>query len=210
MSILTRDENDAGCIYPIDKNKLALHKEEADDCVKDWSDFPCVTPEEEVWWAQVLTQAHTLGKEIEEEKERLKRPIIDDGRRIDKAFKEAQSSVAKLKALAQKKLAGPAQARFEAEAQAVLLANAASSAEEAHAALAAAPEHTKVEGVSSSRRWGFNVIDENEVPRAFLVVDGSAITAWMKGEVKAGRVPVLPGVGFYEEAAIKPTGKRKT
>lgn len=202
-----------GTVDPIDKSALATRKKECDECVVEWTERPCVSLADEKWWAQVLVHAHDVGKEIEEDKERLKRPILDDGKRIDAAFKSAQSSVKSLKDLAQKKLAGPAQARFEAEAEAHRLAQAAGvlgDAVAAHEALAAAPQHTKVEGASVRRRWGFNVVDEKLVPRAYLQVDGSAITQFMKDAVSAEQTPVMLGVEFYQETVVQPTGKRKT
>jgi hypothetical protein len=58
------------------------------------------------------------------------------------------------------------------------------------------------------RKWVFEVENENEVPRMFLMVDEKAVKEWMKkaeevGNLKDGQVHQMNGFKFYQESSVK-------
>jgi len=63
-----------------------------------------------------------------------------------------------------------------------------------------------VAGLQTRRRWTFKVVDVAALPSQYLTPDTAAIRTEMGRQVKAGSVPELPGVEFYQIESVAVTG----
>lgn len=90
---------------------------------------------------------------------------------------------------------------LEQEAQAVA---AAANSVENMAAMPATPEH-KLEGVSSRENWDFEIIDENLIPREYLIPDLKKIRGVVKA-LKSGAK--ISGVKVFSTSTIVARSKR--
>jgi hypothetical protein len=62
-------------------------------------------------------------------------------------------------------------------------------------------------GVVVNQRWMFEVTDQAKVPESFKVVDETAVRKHMREDVKAGRLPSLCGIRFFQEESLSVRGR---
>lgn len=100
--------------------------------------------------------------------------------------------------LARRREARRAQEQAEAAQRAVVQANEAEQAAAAQPLTVARVEQApKLAGISTQKRWTFEVIDPHAVPREHLTVDEKSI----REAVRAG-VREIPGVRIYQDAGL--------
>ncbi len=63
------------------------------------------------------------------------------------------------------------------------------------------------EGIAVRRPWTFEVVDASEVPPEYLTVNEASIRRWMHARVKAGEVPDMSGVRFYQDDKLQVRGR---
>ncbi len=63
-------------------------------------------------------------------------------------------------------------------------------------------------GIAVQRPWTFEVVNPDEIPRAFMVVDDKAIRQNMRDTVRADGEPYpIPGVRFYQDERLAVRGR---
>lgn len=203
----------AGAILTIDQHKLTEAATSWELALAQGRQLPCESVLEEQWWANKLTAVQAVLTAMEAEREELVRPLIDDKRKVDAAYKTATAPAQAFKELAKSKLAEAEGRRLQAqEAARQLAANAAAVGDTAActAALAAIPEDAEVKGRSTSTVWVPRVVDASLVPDIYKVVDEKALKAVAKAFAKKSEPPTIPGVVFEREVQVRVfTGKKK-
>lgn len=178
--------------------------------------------------ADGMIRAKVQGFLAEQERVRAERQARIDAeaaeqRRRDEAEREAQAAAAR----AQRERWAREQAEREAEAART---GAQADTDRAAAAKAAADAMADLErareiaplpvrhvptvepvkpsaGIAVKRPWTFEVVDPSEVPPEFLIVDESAVRAYMRQRVKAGEVPSVSGIRFYQQEGLSVRGR---
>lgn len=197
----------------IDRNKLAQFG-------SDWADTLAAfkaqvtsldTPDALQWAADRLTQVATALKDLEEERMLMKRPLLDDGRVIDAAYKETRKPAEDVDELLRRLMKEAANRRHAAEkaalAQAATLA-AAGDGEACQAALAAVPEAVKTNGASATMAWEFRIVNAAAIPRSHMTPDIDLLDGACKLATKRGLAPEpVAGVEFYQDAVVRRVGR---
>lgn len=194
-------------LLPIDETKLTTDKKNFEEALKAHEAIPGDTLELEMWWAARLEQAVSIEKTILEDKELVKRPVLEDAKKIDKKFEPALKPCRAYIALCRRKLAEAAQRRLEADADAHRLLLAADSAEAAMEALEAIPDAQKPRGIVDTWQYAIESVELEKVPLSWLRLDEEAVLKYAAQCKKDGKEPYVAGVAFVKKAAIRRTGK---
>ncbi len=162
--------------------------------VKFAEDYPADETFEPAWEA-IRDETHQRLSELDDERKELKAPSLKACQDIDADYKKYTAPGVKLKELAKGKLASIAQARLEADNDAARAAQAAAEAgdeEGVGAALA------KLSDKGASFTWGYEIVSEALLDRAFLTPDVRALdrVAAQAGDTE----PKVAGVKFFKVA----------
>jgi hypothetical protein len=157
----------------------------------------------------IVDQAHKAHKEAIGQRDKYLKPLMD----IEKKFKDAILVFNKKMEFEQKeriRLANEKMAKEAEEKKAKLLAEAKATddawdkeelQEKAQAIIPvtcdAPGKAIEQEGLSIRKTWKARIVDENIIPRAFLLVNESALNAAAKQE--GWRIAGIMGVEFYQE-----------
>lgn len=161
------------------------------------------TPEEYRVAVEALKQASAKHREIDAARKKATGPLDVAKKQIQEWFRPALDNLDGAILSIRRAIAAyeAEQKRREAEAAAAYARALPAEKAEAKAALVSAFETSveKIDGVAKRTIWKFEVIDEKQIPREYLVVDekriGGVVRA-MKGEV------VIPGVRVYAETSL--------
>lgn len=171
------------------------------------------TPAEEQWGADQLTRVAAAYSEMEEDRKRVVRPLLDDKKMIDDDYAKSTKPALELQALLKDLLGRSAKARLEAvralEAKAATLA-AAGDDEGCQQALAVIPEATKIHGASTTLVWEGTLVDITKAPTHLLTANDKAVAALCKAHDAAGTTPTEPGFSFQRVPHTRRTAGKKT
>ena len=174
--------------------------------------LPCDTADQRAWWAEWLDKAHHAGKALEEERQELVRPLIDDKARVDAVFKAASAPALQMKDLAKSKIAAYEEA-FQARQTALLLAArtavAAGDTDAAQTALGALGEVSETNGASVAWEWVPTIVNALEVPREWCEPSVGLFKQHCKQHAKSDVIPPVPGIKFERRAVISKRGGTK-
>jgi hypothetical protein len=194
-------------ILPVDRARLAKLREDWEKSLEDYTSFPCDGDSEESW-VTYRNHAHTVLKEVEEERKTLTEPINRDLKQINEWYRTARAPLEAFKELANSKLNALALQRSQAAIEARKLAAQAAAAGDHAAAVAAIvaapPEPVAVAGNSVRYEWRPVVVQPMLVPRDFLMVDEAKLKAYSK---TVEQPTPVSGVRFDRVAINRPTGR---
>lgn len=165
----------------------------------------------------VIAKAKKLAREMEDERTKLTKPLLSFKGGVDSAFKSYSQNLGTIESNAKGKL-GIYQSRVEIERLKAEKATREEAAriqakldEEAKAAGVEAPQvmvptvapqstttRTDEGTASVVKTWTFEVTDETQVPREYLMVDEKKIRQAVKGGVRQ-----IAGIRIYEEANVR-------
>lgn len=152
----------------------------------------------------ILKDVKARWKDIEARRKTITQPMQAALKNVQALFKEPLDYYAGIETMLKEKIL-EAQARARAAQDAALLA-----VQQAHAAgdrtqvavamhQAQQAEAVNPEGLQTRSVWTYAVMDEQQIPREFWVVDHQALAAYVrqtKGSVK------IPGVHIYEQSTV--------
>lgn len=172
--------------------------------------------------AETVSLAQKIGKRLEERRVELTKPILEEKQAIDRRFKELTDRLDRMKRGMIEKIdvfKAAERARIQEETrkqqEAAELARLAAEFEAPAAAqelgidipadmLAPEPQappeapvariETASGGIGERKLWLWTVYDDAQIPRAFLMVNGSAITKAVREGVRD-----IPGVKIYQD-----------
>lgn len=200
-------------IVPVDLTALAAQQRGLEASVLQLEPVRCETAEDRLVLGQWLARVQTVLKALEDEREVLVRPLLDDKKRVDALYKPVTRAAEGLKALVKGKI-GEYELRLVAaqEAARALAASTALAGDytAAQDALAAIPEATAAgTGASTSFVWVTQVVNVPELPREYLVADWAALNALgVMASLGGGPAPVVPGVIWRREARVAVRGRK--
>lgn len=175
------------------------------------SEFVIETQEDVDFAAECLVEIKGKAKDLESREKAITKPLNDALKATRDLFRPAREALDR----AENTLKGAIKAfhvqteeRNRAAMQAASEAYRDGDEETARLALANVATLEGVAGVKASQVWAFEVLDPEAVPRAFLVVDDRKVREYMREVVKAGAVPELPGVRFYQDTRIAASASR--
>lgn len=149
------------------------------------------------WAADLLRNAKTRAKELDERRKEITGPILLAKAGIDGLFKPLISRYEQAEGILKGKIADWTN-RVEAQRRAVMVA----SAEEFAAGgtpTALIPEPARAEGISVRKVWDFEITDGTLVPRDYCSPDAKKIRAQVPSE---GQPPEIPGVRFFQRDQV--------
>ncbi len=148
---------------------------------------------------KLLVEVKERHKAFEEKRTRITKPILAAKRETDELFAPVLSPLKTAETLLKDKIAAYHVAR-NAERERLLPAVAAG---EVPPDALAPVEHTK--GVSVREVWAWEVVDEDAVPREWLVVDSLGLD---KACVQRVAPPDIPGIRFFKRGTVAVRGAR--
>jgi hypothetical protein len=167
--------------------------------------FVISTQEEIDFAGEILGEIKAKAKDLDEREKAITRPLNDALKAARALFKPAKTHLEEAEALIKKAIArfhDETAERHRIAMHEASLAHAAGDRQAAELALSTVATLEGVEGVRASRVWDFEIMNADEIPRAFLVPDAVAIRAHMRRIVEMGETPEIPGVRFYQETRI--------
>jgi hypothetical protein len=205
-------------IVAVDRGKLVTFKatwsENLASLKKALGEVKFETAEQEQWAADRMTEARTLLKDLEDDRVRETKPILDEKRSIDRDYSEAMAPVEEMVTLLKSKIAEAYQARRTAEkalqAQVATLA-ASGDAEGCQAAISLLPEAVKTNGASTKDKFVAKLADIKLVAQhapELLQLNESAVRALCKLYDKTGVATPVPGLVFTQEPDVRATTRR--
>lgn len=169
-----------------------------------------ITTEQEQWAADRMTEARTIFADLEADRQREVRPLIDQKTEIDSEYKKSTKPIADFIELIKKALAFAATERRKAEAalqlEAATLA-AAGDDEGCQAALEVLPAAVKLAGASTTEKWNFRLVDISKVPAEYLMLNERGLKALCKTHDALNTQPTVPGLAFVREAHTRATAR---
>lgn len=211
MGYGARMSNQTEDILPYDKTALAATRLPFEERMAELKGY-VFAQEDRPLLVQNMNWAQGVLKSLEEERENLVRPLIDDKAKIDGVYRETRSPIEAFKAFCSEqeaKLELEAQAAQHAAREIARLAAASGDAEGCLAALAAVPEADKTAGSRTTMGWDFEIVDKEAVPEIYKTVDEKLIKASCKAFAKSEVPPNIPGIVFKRSAKVAPLGVRK-
>lgn len=188
----------------------ATWQENLQELVDLFATTELVTVEQEQWAADRMTEARAIEKDLEEDRKREVRPLIDEKENIDSAYKKSTKPLREFIEVIKKALAHAASARQRAQEalqlQAATLA-AQGNDEACQTALAALPAPVKIAGASATEKWTFRLVDITKVRPELLVVDEKKLKALCKAHDTLNTAPTEPGFAFFKEAQVRATAR---
>jgi hypothetical protein len=174
---------------------------------------PRVTAEDEKFFAEAVTFAATLDKEVDGGRTAITKPILKIKSGIDDLYNLVRKPLAEIDALGRSVLRGFEQSRIDAReaahAEAMRLAATQSSGDVAAVgaqivqALESAPDKAEVEGIGHGAEWEWAVTSEADIPREWLCIDESKLKIYMREHAKSKHIPEVPGFKFRRVATIR-------
>lgn len=152
----------------------------------------------------ILKDVKGRWKEIEARRKTITQPMQAALKNVQALFKEPLDYYASIESMLKNKILD-AQQRARAAQDAALLAVQAAHAAGDRAQVAVAmhqvqqAEAVNPEGVGNRSTWTYAVMDEQQIPREFWIVDHAALAAYVrqtKGTVK------VPGIHIYEQPTV--------
>lgn len=152
----------------------------------------------------ILKDVKGRWKEIEARRKTITQPMQAALKNVQALFKEPLDYYASIESMLKNKILD-AQQRARAAQDAALLAVQAAHAAGDRAQVAVAmhqvqqAEAVNPEGVGNRSTWTYAVMDEQQIPREFWIVDHTALAAYVrqtKGTVK------VPGIYIYEQPTV--------
>jgi hypothetical protein len=183
--------------------KLMSYKSQGEELAAFLSEKPCETPEEEQWFSQTLSSVRGLLKGLEDARTQATKPLLAAKREIDNLFSPATAPLKHCESTIRLRLADAARMRFAAAAESRRLA-ADAAAEGRFADVLAVLDDAQVTvataGSSARVAWVARVVDINLVPRQYLMVNETALTAAGKGTEQPLQIP---GIEWEMEAKVR-------
>lgn len=188
-------------IDPIDKTRLVTLEQTWTQALADLQDLPCENDEQARWWQERLAYVQGHIMDLEDERQFLVRPLIDDKTRIDKLYKAAGKPAEAVKELIKVKREKYAESILALQAEAQKTAQLAAQngdSEACASALASIP--ADLSGVTWS--WEVETVDTALLPREYWVVDYAKLQSIATDARKSEQAPVVPGVVFKRAASV--------
>lgn len=169
------------------------------------------TVQQEQWAADRMTEARAVLADLEADRQREVRPLIDQKAEIDLAYRSTTKPLNDFVAAIKKALDHAAAARLKVEEEKRLVAAtlaAAGDDEGCQQALAVLSEPVKIAGASTSHVWRWREVDLAKAPREYTEPKAKALDALCKTHDKLNTPPTIPGFEFYKEASTRATTRR--
>ncbi len=173
--------------------------------------MPVATEEDHAFAGEVLLMVKAQWKELEEKRTAVTGPINEALKELNSWFKPVQAPLKEAERILKEKISAFIIARKAANEAAMLAAAQAAQAGDGKAALVhvgAIQEAPKVAGISVKEVWDFEVVNLDEVPREYLMVDERKVreAIWYADTEK--RAPLLiPGLRFVLRGQVTARAK---
>lgn len=200
-------------ILAIDKHALALRQKAREEDLKKFKTLTLETVEQEQWAAEKVLFLAKYVEAQEVERTAMKRPVLDDAKAIDDAYRPSTAPAKEGIELLKKMIADAARARMRANESAVKGAQTlalAGDSQAAQSALATVQEPVELNGASTQEFWNFEIVDPNLVPDRYKVVSAELVQADLDFDTKAQRGPTpIPGVRHFKDVKVRRTSGKK-
>jgi hypothetical protein len=192
----------------VDVAELAAAKKQAQMILSMVTTLVVDSPEKAEKLDQLRAAAEGRFKELDEERLKIVRPLLDAKSAADALFKGTLDIFKGVGQAARKGLADYAVRRAEEEARVLAQveeAAASGDSELVDAKLAALPPEMEVSASSAALTWEVDKVDLAKVPEAFKVLNQALVDALIASHVKSGSTvaPTLDGVVFRRAAKIR-------
>ena len=161
------------------------------------------TADHEAQASQLVAAIREAINKADKARRALVKPIKDQTKLVDKAFKEHKDRLTKISKQVRQRLAERAEERLEAEQRAQREAIAAAKAEDWEAANEAVskdiPEPAPAK-VSTRWVWEIDALELDKIPAMFLMIDMDKVKAHVKACEAEGIDPKIPGITFKRKA----------
>ena len=191
----------------IEQNKLAEIQSEVDSFLYEFQEVKIATIDEYTQWSDRLKVVQNKIKKVEDKRMEYTRPLDESKKKIMADFKSITEPLEEFVKVVKSEMIrwhNEDQARKDAE-QAEIEAKALKLAKEqgiseVQVEVINQEQKTQRGAVSAATVrtvWTFEVEDETQIPREYLVVDESAIRKAVQGGLRR-----IPGVKIYEEKQL--------
>lgn len=180
------------------------HREHA-DMLSHVRNLRIETESDREFAAGLLREVKDHYKEYEARRKSVVQPLNSVVRTVNSWFKPVTSTFKEAETIIKDKLSTYVQQQLEHQRQLREAAAEAETTEEAEAIFEKIKEQPAPElpsGIRSTKKWQFDVEDEDKVPREFLCVDSVAIAVYVKEAKEKGAIPSIPGIRFYQKEIL--------
>lgn len=193
-------------ILAVDQTKLQLSETAGTEALTRLQEAHCDNEDQERAFADFMKRAHSIVKDLEDERETMVRPLLDSKSEIDALYKAARTPWERVKAVCKLKIANAQMYRRKLEDEARALA--VQAAQEGNQAAFATAVHSLGEhiaqstGASVTWEWVVKSFRKGEMPLEYLVPDLDAIKLVCRRHKNSERPPVIQGVLFERSAHV--------
>ncbi len=163
---------------------------------------PCDTEEQYQGAGAMLKQCVAMRKQYDAKRKAITTPMNAAKREVDAQYKPILQAFDAAAEVLKSKLS-TYQARAFADRQATMrkmqAAHTQGQTATVFALSASVGPLPSVQGVSTAKRWKWRCIDPTAVPRAYLQINGPALTEALRQGVKDGSLQHIPGIEWYQE-----------
>lgn len=162
---------------------------------------PCVTPAQEAWFSNQLTNVSAILATLEEQRTKITKPLNAAKRAVDALFAPATTPFKACEEVIRSKLIEVARARAVEERRLLAVAQeeaAKGNVVAAGAAIDRIPDAVETSGSTTKVTWSWRVVNSALVPDEFKLVNEKMVDALIKSHLSTGSTepPSLPGLVF--------------
>jgi hypothetical protein len=187
--------------------QLAAEETEAEDLLSVIEDVAIESQDDLETAAEVLTRVKGRLKELDAEKHKIIRPLLDATNNVRNLFEPVLAYYRGCEKHLKLKIAGYHADRAQANQRLLAQAAVAKSPIEAAEAITQIDAPDKTEGVSVRDAWDFEVTDPEKVPRQYLTIDPVKIRKAMNYMATFGAEPTIEGVRFFKKSIVSSRAK---
>ncbi len=192
-----------------DKDRAAAEESEAKDALKELPGLVIDTQEDLGFAAELLAEAKGKTKALEEMRDSVVKPMNTALKNLRSWFKPALDALGQYERGLKTKIAEAHAKKHARQQEALKAAAVASMAGDTETAAVAMEEATEqdfepVKGLSMRHTWDCEVIDLDEVPREYMMMDVTKVKAVIrahKGDV------TIPGIRVIRNTSVASASK---